>query len=140
MRKMIWVPIATALIGCAAVAAQGQDGTKGYTPKEQERLDQLLKDRVAGEPQSCVNLRDIPGNEGFGSDLIVFKGQTNSSPIYLNKPPGGCASFRSSSALKARVPSTRLCRGDIVEVFDPVAGFSYGACGLGDFVPYRKGG
>jgi hypothetical protein len=58
--------------------------------------------------------------------------------IYVNRPAGGCPELRVGYALKTRTTSSQLCRGDIVEVFDPLNGFSSGACALGDFTPYRR--
>ena len=46
--------------------------------------------------------------------------------------------LRRDSAIASRIPSTSLCRGDIIQVFDPVSHFEYGSCGLGDFIPYAR--
>lgn len=88
-----------------------------------------------GEPRSCVEMRNLQGNKSAG-DAIVFDGL--GGRIWVNRPAGGCPDLNSGRALQTRTTSTQLCRGDIATVFDPVSGMSYGACGLGDFVPYRR--
>jgi hypothetical protein len=91
----------------------------------------------AGPPQSCVPYRNLGGNRSVGEGAIIF-GDRNANLVYVNRPRAGCPELDSGRALKTRTPSTRLCTGDIVEVFDPVNGFSYGSCGLGEFTPYRR--
>ena len=91
----------------------------------------------AGPPVSCVNQRDLAGNRSAGEGAIIFQGRT-SSKLWVNRPPAGCPSLDMGRALVTRTPSTQLCRGDIASVVDLTAGTQYGACGLGDFTPYRR--
>jgi hypothetical protein len=37
-----------------------------------------------------------------------------------------------------RSTNNQLCRGEIVQVFDPVNGIGFGSCSLGSFEPYRR--
>ena len=124
-------PIAAVILaGCATEAAEGP-------LSEEAKLAEALAGYTAGEPQSCVNLRDLRGNRGYGEDAILFEGPTNST-LYLNRPPAGCPELSGSRALRIETTMTRLCRMDIVTVFDPATGIPYGSCSLGDFVPYRR--
>ena len=120
-----------------AAAACSAEPPAGPSEEARTRLSEMIGDRVPGPPQSCVQLRDLAGNESAGEGAIVFR--TNSANlIYVNRPPAGCPEINSGRALKLRTPMTRACRGDIVEVFDTVSGTTYGGCGLGDFTPYRR--
>lgn len=89
-----------------------------------------------GPPVSCVNLRDLRGNRSAGETAIVFSG--GGGRKWVNRPAAGCPDLNFGRALKTRTTSTRLCRGDIATVFDPVSRIDYGGCGLGDFQPYRR--
>jgi hypothetical protein len=97
---------------------------------------QLRGFEPAGPPVQCVSTRDLRGNRSAGETAIVFTG--NGGRLWVNRPAAGCPDLRMSRALKTRTPSTRLCRGDIATVFDPLTRFEYGGCGLGDFEPYRR--
>ena len=67
---------------------------------------------------------------------MLFEGPGN--VLWVNRPPGGCPTLAFGRAFRTRTPSSQLCRGDIVTVFDPVSGAEFAGCSLGDFVPYRR--
>ena len=118
------------LAGCAARTTEGDSS-------QQAALAEALAERTAGDPVDCVNLRDLRGNRGYGEDAILFEGRTNAL-VYLNRPPAGCPELRSTRALRIESTTGRLCRGDIVTVYDPGTGVEFGSCSLGEFVPYRR--
>jgi hypothetical protein len=102
------------------------------------KLDSALAGYAQSGPAvSCVNERDLHGNKSAGENAIVFEGPT-SATLWVNHPPGGCPELDLGRAMVIRTPSSRLCAGDIADVVDPVARISYGACGLGEFTPYRR--
>jgi hypothetical protein len=103
----------------------------------QTELAEAIQGRSAGAPQSCVQMRDLRGNRSAGEGAIIFDSPSRNL-IYVNRPAAGCPELRMGRALKTRTTTTQLCRGDIVDVFDPATGFSSGSCGLGDFTPYRR--
>ena len=107
--------------------------------RAQSELAAALAGRTAEPVRSCVSLRDLGGNRSIGEGAILFKGRT-SKVVYVNRPPGGCPELGLGRAMKLRTISTQLCAGEIIEVFDPFNGVSYGACGLGEFTPYRRAG
>jgi hypothetical protein len=131
------VLIASLAVLAVSACATDQASQQSAAAEAEADLGAALAGRTAGEPVSCVNMRDLEGNKGYGRNAIVFDGPTNSL-VWLNRPPGGCPALSTGRALRIRTNSTRLCRGDIINVFDPVSGIEYGGCGLGDFVPYRR--
>ena len=98
-------------------------------------LAEALAGRTAGTPVPCVSQRDLRSNRSVG-DAILFDGPGDL--VYVNRPAGGCPSLDFGRTLITRTTSSRLCRGDIATVADPVSGVEYGGCALGDFVPYRR--
>ena len=104
---------------------------------DEAQLATELRDyEPAGPAVSCVNTRELQGNRSAGEAAIIFGGLGRR--VWVNRPPAGCPSLDNGRALKTQTTSTRLCRGDIATVFDPVSGIGYGGCGLGDFEPYER--
>ena len=102
--------------------------------KGQAKLAKILEDRVAGEPQSCV--QTFPNTHMRIIDetaIVIDRGST----IYVNVPRDPDA-LDDGDALKIRKTSNSLCRTDIVTTFDRSGGFYTGNIFLGDFVPYKK--
>jgi hypothetical protein len=136
MKTFLVLALAALASGCMAdrpmeMSGRAQDGGEA-------ELAEALAGRVqAGPPQSCVSERTLQGNRSAGESAIVFR-TTGSNLVYVNRPPAGCPLVGPGRAIRVRTTSTQLCRGDIVEVFDPVNGFGFGGCGLGDFTPYRR--
>lgn len=90
----------------------------------------------AGPAVSCVRSPDLQGNRTVGPDTILFSGSAGRK--WVNRTRGSCPSLEFGRALRFRTVSTQLCSGEIAAVFDPTTGIEYGACALGDFVPYRR--
>ena len=140
--KRIIIISAAALASAACAYNASPEASARYEARQAEKdvqLTEALRGRTAGEPVACVNERDLGGNRSYGEGAILFRGRTN-SVVYVNRPPAGCPDLSYGRALKIRTPSTQICRGDIVTVFDPVSRVEYGGCGLGDFTPYRRAG
>lgn len=136
MKKILTLSLVAMTAGC--MADQPMEVSRQEAVAGSESLAAALGDRVqAGPPVNCVAERDLQDNRSAGEGAIIFSTKSRRL-VYVNSPPGGCPEITSSRALRLRTPSTRVCRGDIVSVFDPVNGFEYGSCGLGDFVPYRR--
>ena len=125
-------------IGAALLAASCMADTPRELSADEEMslADELGRYEQTGPAVSCVASRDLRGNRSVGEGAIIFSGPGRT--IWVNRPPAGCPEIRSGLALQTRTPNTRLCRGDIATVIDPVAGTQYGGCGLGDFTPYRR--
>ena len=126
------------LIALAGIALGGlaSDDPGPLSDEVQAQLDEQLAGRTAGRAVSCVRQPDLMGSRSIGEEVLLFRGR--GGVTWVNRPPGGCPRVDSGRSLVSITPTTQLCRGDIVNVVDPVGGFSYGSCGLGDFVPYRR--
>jgi hypothetical protein len=130
MKKLLAISLASLVAGCMP-AEPVELGAA-----EQSELSAVLANRSAGATVNCVSQRDLRNNRSVGENVILFDGPGN--VIYVNRPPAGCPELTPSRALVTRTTSTQLCRGDIATVIDPVNGFGYGGCALGDFTPYRR--
>jgi hypothetical protein len=133
MRPIFLIPlVAIAVAGCAPTTPNPP------TAAQVADLEQKLAGRTEGKPVACVDLFQVQGNQGYGEGTILFEGK-NRNIVWVNHPPTGCPELNQFRALRSRTPSNHLCRGDIVTIFEPSSGIDYGSCGLGDFVPYRRG-
>ena len=121
---------------CLAVGCTTDDPVETAANDEARLAAKLRGFEPAGPPVTCVNMRDLRGNESAGEGAIVFDG--NGGKKWVNRPAGGCPSLEFGRALRTRTTSTQLCRGDIATVFDPVSRTEFGGCGLADFEPYRR--
>ena len=128
-------PFVTLLVAGLALGCVADDGVE-LSPATRAQLDAALAGRTAERPLACVAQRELRGNRSLGEDVILFEGASHT--VYVNRPSGGCARLDVGRALVTRTTSSQLCRGDIATVLDPVNGTEWGACILGDFVPYRR--
>ena len=136
MKKILALSFVALTAGC--MMDEPMEMSRQEVSRGSESLAAALGDRVQGGPaQACVSERALQGNRSAGEGAILFD-TTTSGLVYVNRPDGGCPELTGGRALRLRTPSTRVCRGDIVSVFDPLSEFDYGSCALGDFVPYRR--
>lgn len=103
---------------------------------DETKLARLLGDRLAGEPQDCLDSRSTNGSEAVGSQtMLYFQGST----VYRNDLIGQCAGLRADDIPVITSTSGRLCRGDMVRtVSRTTPGITTGGCALGAFTPYRE--
>ena len=125
---------AIGLIGTAVVAAS--PAQEELSAKEAAALEKAIAGKVAGKPVSCISLRDIDRSQNIGENAIIYRISTNR--FYVNKPRGGCSGLRDGRALITRIPTDRLCSGDVARVVDLTLGFEGPSCILGEFTPYTK--
>ena len=107
------------------------------TPEAGDRLAAALDGRVAGPAVDCVRRQDVRGQRIIDERTIVFG---SGSTVYLNRTRGQCDGMREYNAIRMQSSGSRMCDGELITIFDPTSGTHYGACALGDFVPYRRRG
>jgi hypothetical protein len=112
-------------------------GVRAQGAENDAKLAAALNGMTAGPAQDCVIERDLGSNESYGGRVVLFHGPTD-DVVYLNRLPAACPGLDSGRSLRVRTPAARLCRGDIVTVFEPVSGMELGGCSLGKFMPYRR--
>jgi hypothetical protein len=132
MKKLI---ILTAALLGAGCAHEEPVELGAYGERQEARLSRALAGREAGPPVDCVERRTLRGNRTYGTRAIVFEGP---GMLYVNRPPAGCPALEGGRTLVLSSSGSRICRGDIASVVDPVSRQSFGSCGLGDFTPYRR--
>ena len=80
MRPIILTILSAAVLAAAPAAASAREK---LAPEDQ--LAKLLKDRVAGEPQSCITLSSVTSSQVIDKTAIVYKiGGT----YWVNRPKG----------------------------------------------------
>jgi hypothetical protein len=112
-------------------------GTLSAAPRltSEERLARALEGRVAGEPVSCIQLRNVRSSQIIDDTAILYD---SGSTIYVNHPRAGRESLDRWDVLVTRTHSSQLCSIDVVHLYDSASRFQTGTVFLGDFVPYRK--
>lgn len=96
-----------------------------------------LAGRTAGAPISCIQLTRIRSSEIVDATAVIYK----ESPRrwYVNQPDGGrCDMLNPRRILITRTPSNQLCGNDLITIAEAGSPITYGACGLGKFVPYTR--
>lgn len=139
--KAITMVFAVVVAAACAHGARPETRVRGQArgTEDEAKLAAALKGMVAGPAQDCVIERDLGSNKSYGGRTILFHGPTD-DVVYVNRLASVCPGLDSGLAIKVRIPATRLCRGDIVTVFDPMSGSEFGGCGLGKFTPYHRAG
>jgi len=134
--SVVVLSISVVAVGCIH-GGRTEAGASASAQAAEVDLAAALAGRTAGPPQRCVNEVALAGGRSYGRDAILF-GVPTDDVVYVNRPPAGCPELSTTRALRTRTPTTQLCRGDIVVVFDPGTGIELGSCSLGEFTSYRR--
>ncbi|TRW14679.1 hypothetical protein [Glacieibacterium frigidum] len=86
---------------------------------------------VETAPRQCLSLPQIR-NQRIVDGAILFR---MGRQWYRNDMSNACTGLKPSRSIQTRTPSTQLCEGDLVRVFDPRVDITYGSCALGKFTP-----
>ncbi|HET9811048.1 MAG TPA: hypothetical protein VFP53_05050 [Sphingomicrobium sp.] len=131
MRILIPLLIAASVAGCTAQPPASLVDVRG-----QARLAEMLRGKVAGEPQKCIPQRLSSYFDIIDPTTIAVR---DGSRIYVNHVQGACSGLHMGN--HALVVKTfgfgGPCRGDTARVTDLSSGNVMGSCLLGDFVPYN---
>ena len=131
--KLIAAPLAAAAMLVAPTAgAEDSAATEGEI-----KLAKMLEGRVAGEPQSCINVRPNYDLKMIEGTALVYK---SGSTLYVNVPSNAEAIDNDDALVRRTIFGNRICSTDIITTVNRHAGFYTGNIMLGDFVPYRKEG
>src|SRR4051794_3169687 len=111
-----------ALAGCAAQADPA-------ATRDQEAFAGELAERVAGETQSCIQVRQSEGLTIVDRRTVIRRdGRT----IWVNRLGADCPGLRPLNTLIVEVHGGQYCRGDLVRGLDPGTTIPGPNCPLGD--------
>jgi hypothetical protein len=133
MKKLL-AAMAGMLVVTACAAEQS--GPPKLTAKQAERIEKELAGLVPGEPVSCVSRTGRNELHAISDQVLIYR--VSSNLIYRNDLQGRCSGIDRGDALVMRTITNQMCRGDIAQSMDLIAGVTSGSCSLGSFVPYRK--
>lgn len=121
----------------AAGAVLLASGSVQAAPREapEAQLARAVEGRVAGEPVSCINLRNVRSSKIIDHTAIVYDA---GSVVYVNRPRAGSESLDHWDTLVTKTHSSQLCSIDVVQLFDTSSRMNTGTVFLGEFVPYKK--
>ena len=128
MRRLV-----SLLIGSMLLAAAPAGAAPRLDPEQ--RLAQAIEGRVAGEPVSCVNLRNIRSSRIIDRTAIIYDA---GGTLYVNRPRAGRESLDQWDVMVTRPFNSQLCSIDVVNLYDAGFHIQTGSVFLGEFVPYRK--
>jgi hypothetical protein len=128
--------IALAVAAAAPISAAPLQHKTGPQHKTgEEKLQELLKDRVAGKPVSCLSLPALRDSQIIDGTAIVYR---SGSKLYVNRPRSDAKWLNSDDILLTRTSGGDLCSIDTVYLLDRDTHFTRGFVTLGDFVPYER--
>lgn len=108
-----------------------QPSAPGVSP-----LHVAMSNRVPGPAVSCIGPRPIRSTEIVEGVGVLFD---TGDAVYLNRPTSGLEGINSRDGLRVELHFPRLCRSDVVDLFNRSTRAPNGFIVLGDFVPYRRG-
>lgn len=134
-KAMILLPFASLLL-CGTVSASSASRDARYA-REDARLEKELAGLVPGKPRSCIPLRYAYGTQSFDNAKGTLIFRVSRKLVYRTDTNGSCSGIGRDRALITHIfGGNELCRGDIAQSADLVAGFTAGSCAMNDFVPY----
>ena len=129
MRKLI-AALAVSALAITGTVAEAREKKTG-----EEKLAELLKDRVPGKPESCISTGRSDNLRVIDDTAIVYDaGKT----IWVNTTRNPKDLDWNDTLVIKRTNAMRLCKLDQVTTVDQGSGFFNGVIFLEDFVPYRK--
>lgn len=119
--KTLTVNLAAAMAGC--IFAGGLAFAEGDLPEGLEGY------KATGEMETCVSTTRISRTEVIDSEHILF--EMKGKKVYLNRLSHRCHGLRMAGGFSYRIPTTQLCKGEIITVLETVG---VGAsCALGKY-------
>ena len=138
MRRSIPLALFLGIAGASAAvfAAEQTDGNqRSYNSKT--TLNQALAGLTPGKPVDCLPFTRTPSSDSFGQTVVY---RYSSDKKYVTNVGPGCEGLARGDIMISRTSYGRFCRGDIIQLVNPVSRFPTGSCAYGDFTPYTKAG
>lgn len=103
-------------------------------PTQAQDAAAILALPARGEAAQCMMLQNVRQTIPVGKDVILV--QMGTDIWYRNKLAAPCPSMNQNRVLTYRTqPGGLICKGDPLDVFDPVSQIRFGPCILSEFVP-----
>lgn len=133
MRLLVLIPIAL-LAACTPTPRQAA-AIADAKAADEIKLARLLQGYTPGPPQACLPQQTgYYHTEGVG-ETILYRGKEE--VIYRNDT-NGCHRVARGDIQVSQIFGPRLCRGQVIDTFDPASRVTTGGCSLNDFIPYRR--
>lgn len=121
------------LAGTALAAPAVAAGAKEKMAAEVARIAAL---EARGDPVQCLMMADIQESRPVGTSMILVR--QGAAIWYRNRLKQECVGMRPDRILTYRTAGSLVCRGDAMNVVDPVSRIQVGPCILGDFEPVES--
>lgn len=125
------IVLAAAVLSFAAATAQS---ASGRAEKNEARLAEMLQERSAGEPVSCITTTRSDKLQVIEDVALVYDG---GDVIYVARPTDPKVLGRDDVVVINRFGG-QLCNTDIIRTVDRTGGYHTGVLFLEKWVPYRK--
>lgn len=139
MRSMSLLIAGTILASCTtAPPPPGAPGAPMRSPSGQRAFEQLISQRVAGQPISCLPTYHQNDMSVIDGHSIAFRSTARTS--YLVEFTPGCELLDAGhyALLSRQFGGTQLCRGDIQQVVDLSNNITVGSCTVAAIIPYTR--
>ena len=132
--RIVFASAVLALGAAAAHAADQAPKPDKFVEKNEARLAERLKGRVAGEPVSCIPLIRSNRLEVIEGVALVYD---DGNTLYVARPTDSDM-LRRDDVMVIERTSSQLCNTDVVRTIDRSGGYMTGVIFLKQFVPYKK--
>lgn len=127
MTRFIPLTAAAVFIG-GAMAASAAD----FREIDADASMKLASYDKTGGKKSCVSTKQIKSMTFVEDQLIVIL--LADGKKYLNQTSNACGkASRPNHHFEYRMPTTQLCKGEIIRVYESTGDILTGTCSLGDF-------
>jgi hypothetical protein len=122
------------LLAAASLAAPAASETaKERAAAEVARIAALP---AKGDPVQCLMIANIDESRPVGTTMILVRQGANM--WHRNRLQNSCPGLRPDRILTYRTAGSLVCRGDRMDVVDPISRITVGPCILGDFEPIES--
>lgn len=131
MKRRRFLLLAAALATGASAGASTRDNAEA-----DREFARAIGDRVAGEPQNCIDQSRVTGPQIVGDRTLIYR--QSGRRLWVSQLPDTCPFLRRDSILIVYVNSGQLCRRDRFQTITPLTSIPSASCFFGVFTPYDK--